>query len=142
MIQFAFAPLLWQQYAHEYQKFEEMERFISYCLISLSVLFTWVNNLWKFQRNLSGPTFEMRKYLSIKLWLTDFFYFSLLDRAYVYLFMCKISGYPTELLLQDHWDDMCRHLFAGAIYTRETNAHAGMHIWISKIFNFCCFNFL
>ena len=71
-----------------------------YYLISLLVLFTWVNHLWKFQRNLSGPTFEIEKYLLIKFCQTDFFYFSLLDRAYLYLFMCKISGHFIEVLFK------------------------------------------
>ena len=88
--------LPWQQYEPKYQGFEEIEGFISATssvttiFNSLSVLFTWVNHLWKFQRNLSGQTFEMEKYLLIKFSLTDFFIF-LYCTKHTSIYLCARS---------------------------------------------------
>ena len=106
-----FAPLPWQQYARKYY------------LISLPVLFTWVNHLQKFQRNLSSPTFEMKRYLLITFCLTDFFLFFIIGQSI--RLSIYVSGHLTEVLLKmitslyykncaanafsslrDHWNDM------------------------------------
>ena len=49
----------------------------NYYLISLSVVFTWVNHLWKFQRNRSGRTFKMKKYLLINFVWQIFLFFTI-----------------------------------------------------------------
>ena len=46
------------------------------------------------------------------------------------------------IFIIDHSNGMREHLYTGAISTCEKNIHAAMHIRISKIVNFYCFNFL
>ena len=151
----------WPQYVRKYQRFEEIERFISETS-SVSTIFLILYRLCF----LEWTTFENAREICqakslnplTKFCQTDFFYFSLFHKEYVYLFVCKLSGHLTKGVLkiitsfikkncvanvfssfQDHWNDMREHLFAGAISTRGKNIHAVMHVRISKIVIFFCF---
>ena len=124
-------------------------------LISLSVLFTWAYHLWKFQRNLSGPVFEMKKYL---VWQIFFiFHYPQIIRLSIWeqnfralyrgpfennnVFLLKKTSRPTLFFFPGSLKWHAQTLFAGAISTSETNAHAAIHVRILKIVNFYCFTF-